>query len=110
VKLFVTNIKGSRHEMSPASRVFLKTIAQAPGKYVRDEPASAHPYKTIDMLKKQRTKFMDKLALDTFGIKGCPFAFDQKNYPAPFPYFTTTEIANVIINIIDDKANKFTVL
>lgn len=110
VALFATKIKKSGHKMSRASLVFLKTIAQAPEKYVRDTPASAYPYDTIDMLKKQRTRFMNKLALDTFGIKGSPFAFDQINYEAPYPYFTTTEIADVIIGIIDDEPDDFAVL
>jgi len=110
VALFDTKIKESGHKMSRASRVFLKTIAQAPEEYVRDTPASAYPYDTIDMLKKQRTKFMNKLAWDTFGMKGSPFAFDQINYEAPYPYFTTTEIADVIIGIIDDEPDDFAVL
>ena len=110
VALFVTKIEEAGHKMSSASLVFLKTIAQAPEEYVRDTPASADPYDTIDMLKKQRTKFMNKLAWDTFGMKGSPFAFDQINYEAPYPYFTTTEIAGVIIGIIDDEPDDFAVL
>ena len=110
VALLVTKIEESGHKMSGASLVFLKTIAQAPEEYVRDTPASAYPYRTIDMLKKQRTKFMNKLAWDTFGMKGSPFAFDQINYEAPYPYFTTTEIANVINRLIDDEPDDFAVL
>ena len=109
VELFVTKINEARHKMSHASLVFLKTIAQAPEKYVRETPASADPYKTIDVLKGQRTRFMNKLAWDTFGITGSPFAFNQKNYEAPYPYFTTTEIADVIIEIINDEPDDFAV-
>lgn len=110
VALFVNKIEGSGHKMSRASLVFLKTIAQAPEQYVRDTPASADPYDTIDMLKKQRTKFMNELAWDTFGVKGSPFAFDQIHYEAPYPYFTTTEIANVIIGMIADEPDDFNIL
>lgn len=93
--------------MASASLIFLKTIAQAPESYVREEPANSSPYATVDMLKKQRTKFMNKLAWDTFGIPGSPFAFDQVNYSSPFPYCTTNEIATVLDRIIDVDPDEF---
>jgi hypothetical protein len=100
---------------------FLVTLAQRPGRYVREVPVDTsgwaggfpcwHPTncrtlaKHEEKLKKSRSKYFSKVSRRVLNL-GCayyPFSYDQIDYPSPYPYTMTSYVAVWVLERISPE-------